>query len=432
MKFTFKDITNKDVYGTAKVLFIFGPYNIFNNIAIDAMRELCKPPRPLVLKSDVPDDFEDEDEQRSETVTISNSVDIATFMQLNSMIGLYGTWFCSIDYTFMTKKQKDWLKQYIKAPSKYARLVVYCHEFRDYATLLRDRIINNSKEVHVIQLSFPYRQALETVVRTLFEQRGVHIEQRAIELFIMRMSNSYDEYEETIDKIIVASVPKDYSDQVAKDWKYTITYDDALNAMKGIENFVLDDFIERLLIPMKSDKTNGKNKIYRMLAALEEEFGAQGLVNKLRYKIDDYIEFRVAINSGKIPIKVRFSVDSAKKALGDDSKIVKYSDYTFRRMANIASQTSLRDWTYMRLILNNTSTWDKSSYERVLYSLINRSVLTESRLNNDIGIDNIMRVTIKDLDTVRFSDKKLLFAKDSTENDEEITRRIDEAIAKSE
>ena len=248
----------------------------------------------------------------------------------------------------------------------------------------------------------------------------------------MRMSNSYDEYEETIDKIIVASVPKDYSDQVAKDWKYTITYDDALNAMKGIENFVLDDFIERLLIPMKSDKTNGKNKIYRMLAALEEEFGAQGLVNKLRYKIDDYIEFRVAINSGKIPIKVRFSVDSAKKALGDDSKIVKYSDYTFRRMANIASQTSLRDWTYMRLILNNTSTWDKSSYERVLYSLINRSVLTESRLNNDIGIDNIMRITIKDLDTVRFSDKKLLFAKDSTENDEEIIRRIDEAIAKSE
>ena len=101
-------------------------------------------------------------------------------------------------------------------------------------------------------------------------------------------------------------------------------------------------------------------------------------------------------------------------------------------MANIASQTSLRDWTYMRLILNNTSTWDKSSYERVLYSLINRSVLTESRLNNDIGIDNIMRVTIKDLDTVRFSDKKLLFAKDSTENDEEIIRRIDEAIAKSE
>ena len=243
MKFTFKDITNKDVYGTAKVLFIFGPYNIFNNIAIDAVRELCKPPRPLVLKSDVPDDFEDEDEQGSETVTISNSVDIATFMQLNSMIGLYGTWFCSVDYTFMTKKQKDWLKQYIKAPSKYARLVVYCHEFRDYATLLRDRIINNSKEVHVIQLSFPYRQALETVVRTLFEQRGVHIEQRAIELFIMRMSNSYDEYEETIDKIIVASVPKDYSDQVAKDWKYTITYDDALNAMKGIENFVLDEFI---------------------------------------------------------------------------------------------------------------------------------------------------------------------------------------------
>ena len=402
MKFTFKDITNKEVYDTAKVLFVVGPYNIFNNIAIDAVKDLCKPSFSYkgyhstgLLKGLDPSELE--------SISISNVVDINTFPHVLSTIGVSGKWFCSVDYTFLTKKQKSWLDGYIKNPADTAKLVVYCHNFKDYRNLLKSKVLINSLNAHILQLSFPYRQALESVVKMLFTQREVNIEQKAIELFIMRMSNSYDSYEETIDKIIVESVPKDTSTAIDPKWKYTITYNDTLSAMKGIENFVLDDFLERLLIPLNSDKTNGKNKIYRMLSALLEEMGPQQLVNKLKYKIDDYIEFRLAINSGIIPVIAKFSVIEAKERLGENSSLSKFSDYTFRRMAKIAGKTSLRDWVYMKMILSTASfKRGQESYEKALYSLINRSVLTESRLNNDIGIENIMTVDLDRLDKIKY------------------------------
>ena len=332
-----------------------------------------------------------------------------TFRQVIDSPSISGKWFCSANYSFMSKKQKEWLKGYMKDPSDNGRLVISCSEYKDYKELLKNKIILNSSFINLIQLSFPYRTILEAVVKNIFESKGVYIEQRAIELFIMRMSSSYDNYEEVIDKILVESVPSDMSGQ-GPNWKYTITYDDTLSAMKGIENFVLDDLLERLLIPLKSDKTNGKNKTYRMLGALLEEMGPQQLVNKLRYKVDDYIEFRLAINRGIIPIRVKFYVEEAKKDLGESNKITKYSDYTFRKMAIIASQTSLRDWTYMRLLLNNIKyRYKPTSYERALYSLTARSVLNVSRLDNDIGIDNILRIGVNELNKIPFSESYLPF-----------------------
>lgn len=417
MKFTFKDITNSELYTSAKILFVTGPYNIFNNIAIDEIRNICKPPKQAPLDKSLLSDFGDTSSLENSsielgTISVSNNIDIDTFMRVINLASMSGKWFTNINYTFMTKKQKDWLNNYMKAPSNNGRLVVYCNEFKDYRLLLRNKLILNSTSVHLIQLSFPYREALEVVTRSLFEQKGVRIEQRAIELFIMRMSNSYDDYEETIDKIVLESVPKETnSEEQDKDWKYTITYDDTLSAMKGIENFILDDFLERLLIPLKSDKTNGRNKIYKMLLALLEEMGPIQLVNKLKFKIEDYIEFRLAINSGIIPIKVRFSVPEAKSRLGEEHKLSKFSDYTFRRMAIIASKTSLKDWTYMKMMIANIQyKYEKASYEKALYSLVNRTVLNNSRLNNDIGVENILSLSEESIDNIPYREDKLLFA----------------------
>ena len=176
-----------------------------------------------------------------------------------------------------------------------------------------------------------------------------------------------------------------------------------------LNNFVIDDFILRLLEPMTSDRTNGKNKIYKMLGSLIDEFGARGLVNVLKSKIDDYIEFRLAINTGIIPIKVRYSVPEAKNRLGEKHKLSRYSDYTFRKMATIASSTSMRDWMYMKMILSNASKMSDTSYEKVLYSIVNRSVLTESRLNNDIGLHNIETISIDNLDSIHYEETNLMF-----------------------
>lgn len=406
MKFTFKDITSTEMYSTARVLFVVGQYSLFNNLAIDAIRDICKPDEEFMNDPSIVAALQDEDEDTEDIMAvINNKVTLDNFMRVHGAMPMMGLWFCSVDYSFMTKKQLSWLDSYIKAPSSYGRLVVFCTEWRKYSSLLKNKIIKNSSFVHLIQLSFPSKYTLQSVISELFLEKGVRIEQRAIELFIMRMSNSYDQYGEVIDKIIAESVPNDVDGTNL----YTITYEDTLNAMKGIENFVIDDFIAKLLDPLKSDKTNGKNKIYRMLGSLLEEFGARQLVNRLKNKIDDYIEFRIAINTGIIPIVVKYSVQEAKNRLGEKHKLSKYSDYTFRKMANIASQTSLRDWMYMKMILGNVSKMSDSSYEKALYSLINRSVLTESRINNDIGISNIATINIDNLDRIAFNERNLMF-----------------------
>lgn len=403
MKFTFKDITNNEIYQSAKVLFVIGQYNIFNNIAIDAMKDICKPSRVEITDDTLLKDFGIEE---SNIVNTLNIVDIDTFSKVIHMASMSGLWFSSINYGFASKKHKDWIMNYIKEPSNNGRLVVYCTEYKDYKSLLRNKLIVNSNYIHMIQLNFPYRNTLETIVKQLFNQKGVNIEQKAIELFIMRMSNSYDDYEEIIDRVVMQSVPmnKD-TGEIDSSWKYTITYENALEALKGVENFVLDDFIDKLLIPMGSDKPNLKNKIFKMWAALNEELGPVQLVNKLKFKIDDYIEFRLAINEGLIPIKVRFSVPEAKQRIGESNRISKFSDYAFRRMAITASRTSLRDWEYMKLILSNAG-YNNESYEKVMYSLINRSILNEYRLNCDINSYNKPYREIDRLSEIRYEDDK--------------------------
>ena len=277
-----------------------------------------------------------------------------------------------------TKKQIEKMEDYMKSPSKYSTLVVYATEFKDYRYYLRDKFIQNSRESHLITLSFPNRKMLVDIVKGLFEQRGLQVEQRAAELFVMRLSNSYDDYQEVIDNIRL------------KRGGNKLTYDEMLEDLKGVENYLLDDFLEKLLIPATNPSPNANKRMYRISNSLIAEFGAQKLVQKLKYKIDDYLEFRLAINKGIIPIKVKYDISEAKKKLGEEHRLYKISDFSFRRMAYVASQTSLNDWLYMRLIVNNASNRGGSEveFERVIYSLINRSNLPDIRLNNDIGLEN--------------------------------------------
>lgn len=397
MKLKFDSLYDNGIYDTAKVLFILGSHNIFNNIAIDTLRSLSKPKEVMSMNTDLLSDFSDGFD--STEVEISNSVNFETFTKVNSIPCATGKWFCSVDYGFLSKKSRDWIKVYIKEPSDYGLLAVYSQDWRDYKELLNNRSIIDNTSVHALQLSFPNRSTLEKVVKELFIQRGLGIEQRAIELFIMRMSNSYDDYEEVIDKIAISIGHKS---------GYTVTYADTISAMKGIENFVLDDFFEKLLVPLKTDKQTGRNKIYKMLWSLMEEFSPIELVRKIRYKVDDYIAFRLAINAGDIPILVKFSVPEAKKKilnrLGEENRLCKFSDYTFRKMANIASMTSIKDWVYIKMMLDSVRyKYDSTSYERVLYSIVNRSVLNEFRLNNDIGIESVTDLEIKGLSGIAYT-----------------------------
>lgn len=401
LKYNFADITNEEIYEDCRVMIVTGPYNIFNNIVIDELKKRTIEDEKVEENEDLLAEF---GVSVSAELKVSNSVDFETFMEVVNMPNVNGKWFCAVDITSIPKKSRELLKKYITNPSINGILVVYSTNFKDYMEFLRNKTINQSKNSHVIQLSFPNRTVLKQLVRQLFEDRNVKIKDKSVELFVMRLSNSYDDYEEVIDEI---SNGREGTE---------LTYEEVAEGLKGIQNFILDDLIYRLLIPVTSNKTTVNKKVYQMMYVLSSEYGPDKLVSKLRYKINDYIEFRVAINSGLIPIKVKYSVDEVKKRLGEESRLSNISDFQFRRMAHIASQTSLKDWVYMRLILNNvTNRYNSESYEKVLYSLVNRSNLGNIRLNNDIGleesinleVDRVNEVVYMEIEDIRklFTDK---------------------------
>lgn len=202
MKYNFSNITEPVIYDSCQVMFVTGPYNIFNNIVIDELKDRSITIAEYEEDTELLAEFGIETEKQSE-IKVSNSVDFQTFMDVVDMPNVNGKWFCSVDLGTMSKKHKEIVKKYITKPSKNGILVVYSNDFRDYREFLRNRALTQSPVSHIIQLSFPNRGILTQIVKQLFEQRGVEVGLKAVELFVMRLSSSYDDYEETIDKLCI-------------------------------------------------------------------------------------------------------------------------------------------------------------------------------------------------------------------------------------
>lgn len=385
------------------VVFITGKYNIFNNLLSDKLRDFCKTGVREILSSELIESFgisvEDE--------VISTKVNLETFMSSVSMPNLDGKWFCSVQLEGLSKKQREWLDKYIKNPSENGILVVSSTDFRSYRPLLKNSTIKNSLNVHLCQLSFPAKPAIYNITRELFEARGIEIKELAIETFVIRMSSAYDDYNMVIDKICNENIPQEYFEAIKsadKDdfEKIEITKDMIISSMHGIENYVFDDLIYALVKNQNTDKIKKGIQVYRIIHILAEEFGYRVLVNKLKAKIDIMIKFRIAIDDGIIPILVNYYVDEAKQRLGKDNKLSEMYDYAFKRYANLASRTSLRDWMYMKLILLNVKGYSEEQYETALYSLASRRSLSELRINNDIGIENSLNADLRYIDSIQY------------------------------
>lgn len=392
MRYTFKDIYNEKMYKDTQVLIITGQYNIFNNIVDDKFRELCKG------KIDIDDNIELMQEfQLSEFNTdgiSSNSLSFMDFLQYVKSPPVTGKWFCSVSYNAMTKKERELLKNYYKNPSKNGVLIIKSFEYIEYKEFIRDRVLANSLVSSIIQLGFPSRSVLSQIVKSLCEQRGSDISSKAIDLFIMRMSSSYDEYEDILDRICL-----DMKGEM-------ITYKDMLEHLKGIENFILEDFLMQLTVPIKSRKIVSNRKIYKMERAMISEFGARKLVSKLKYKIDDILEMRYIINKGIIPINVKYSVKEAKERMGEGNRLAKLSDLAFKKTAYLASKSSLKDWMFIKLMLDSVGVKSKDAeFERVIHMIVNRSVFSENRLMNDIGIIDVLDEQLYSLNSIPYEER---------------------------
>ena len=66
------------------------------------------------------------------------------------------------------------------------------------------------------------------------------------------------------------------------------------------------------------------------------------------------------------------------------------SSFSFKKLAKLASLTSLRDWFYIKMII---SKYDINKItdiqgEQVIHSIIHRGAFSSNRINNDIAILN--------------------------------------------
>lgn len=393
MKYNFSDINYSMMYDTCRVMFVTGAYPMFNNIVVDRLRESCKGEIEGFDEDDMKTFMEEFTMSKHNRNSSNNSMSFNEFMSVVKVPPVTGKWFCSTDYKFLTKKQRDTLSRYYKKPIEHGVLVVNITEWKDYREYLKNRYITQNKNTHIIQLSFPSRDILKDLVSKRFKDRGITVAEQAVELFVMRMSRAYDDYQDTIDGIC---------NKIGE--KGNIAYPDMVEHLKGVENYILDDFISELMNPMKSKKVVKRRRIYKMLNALMSDIGARAIVNKIKYKLDDLIEMRIQINNGNIPVMVRYNVEKIKGRLDEENRLNKLSDYSFKRYAYIASKTSLKDWYYMKLILSNLkNSWSEEENERVLLSLVHRYVMSTDRLMNNIGVKNTLKESLVELNGVFYN-----------------------------
>lgn len=377
MKYVFNDILSEELYKAGLCVFVTGPYSIFNNIVADKFKGMAQSKEEMFIDDDLMAEFGIKD---TDFAKVNTSVDIDTFRDVVGSANIHGKWYCKVAWDNLTKKQREYVQEYMKFPNANGYLIVVIEKYADYRFFLKSRLLANSKETHLIQLSFPNRKVLVELVAEMFRMQGAKVTEEAAELFVMRMSTAYDDYGNIITKVL------EYNKDKVIDRKVMEV------GLKGVENFVIDDFIEQLLKPLSGSDIQKNRKIYKMYGALVKEMGADGVLTKIKYKVDELIEFRRAINNGIIPIQVRFSVEEAKQRLGEESKLYKVPDFRFRKMAYIASQTSLKDWFYMQTLLSQVGgkygrLRDTQEYERILYTLVHRTVLNEHRIKKGIGME---------------------------------------------
>ena len=271
-------------------------------------------------------------------------------------------------------------------------------DFRTYKYISRNNALKGSKTAHFIELSFPRRDILESIIRDSFEKRNVKVNDKAIQLFILRMSNAYNDYNIVIDKIADYYKGK------------TIGFDEMQDGLKGIDNYVLDDFLSELTKGVGCNKLIGRRKIYKMYKSLLDSLSAKDFVSRLKNKVDNMVELRILINEGKIPVLVRYNAKEIQDKLDDESRLKTMSTYSFRKYAYIASKTSLEDWFYMQMILNgnyrlmNKLNKSEDDYNHILLTLIHRNTLNPDRLMNSIGVKSILDESLSELNAVLYDE----------------------------
>lgn len=399
MKYKFNDILTTEVYENTRIMFVFGKYNLFNNMVADELKSICTESQvigSIPIDSTLSEEFGFDKDDNAEDSAGGTSVDFNTFMDVIGVQSINGKWFCKVELDTLKGKQLDKLKKYMKEPSDNGILVINSTDWMIYKDWLRNRIIAGSNSVNCFELTFPNRDTLKEFIKLLFEDQGLEIESSGAEYFMLKMNQSYDEYMDVINDIRLRHEGSELSTIELK--KY----------MRGIQHYVLDNFVNALTKPVSSEKTNSK-KILRIMSTLEEEMGAKNLVYRTDKIVQECIQYRMLINAGIVPIGINYFYGEVIDLLGGkDGPYGKVKEFTFRKKAALASKTSLKDWELMHMILekplkNVMDSDDVQEFKckKALFEVCTRSVLTESRIKNIIGTENVLADQVKFVDDIK-------------------------------
>lgn len=415
MKYTFNDILNQEIYDNTYVLFVFGKYPWFNNMVIDTMKSCSVEEQDEFENSEYTDEFGFTNTRTDFGAT--TSVDFDTFIEVVNVANINGKWICKCDYAMFNTKQKEKLLAYIKDPSDNGVLIVECIDWFKYKDMLNNKILKMSNRVNLFEMSFPNKNILKTIVNQAFYEKGLSLDNGAIDLFLMKMGRAYDKFEETINLVVdihenrIEEIKNQTGNSMAV--SSDITSKELKVYMRNIQYFDIDDFVEELVNPNFSPKM-GNKKIIKMMVHLIEENGAKSLLYRTIKLVDEYIEYRLLINTGYIPIGINYFYTDVMNGLPEDLKkeYEKKSEWKFRKQAEIASMTSLRDWEYMKIILNKplenmriSESEMEAKCKRALYDVCMRKAFTEDRLNNIIGVDNILQKSMLPIDRIIYKEE---------------------------
>lgn len=375
----FKDIESEDLYEEVCVMFICGDKTLFNNIVGDKCAKLCTN-SSSELSSELKNEFgwsSNEDEETKESKKNINRVEIEQFMDVCYTPSLAGRWYCRVQMQELNEKAITWIKKYIKSPSSNALLVIEGTEYKQYKSWLTNKQLEYSRKANLIQLSFPTRKELISIITNMFSLRHVIVDKGAVELFMYRMGGRYDIYDQTIDEIVAKG--KDKKEHKVENWNESIMKE----RLGKIQHYSIDMVVSELLKERHSKKPSAQVKVIKILKYLIDEHGSKEVLNKVKYEVADLIKFRLWINEGKIPVNFRYPVEEVKNRLDKNMNVI-----SFRIKANEASKFDLKDLVFISTII---STLNRQP-ERCLYIIAMRYSLNQDRLLNALGIQNTLNL----------------------------------------
>ncbi|MEM4385788.1 MAG: hypothetical protein QXD03_04500 [Candidatus Anstonellales archaeon] len=343
----------QSILESANVLFISSRYDVINKYIIDKVKTYYR--REERVDIELLGEFGVGGDSVESGYVI---VDFDRFMSVFNTPSVSGKWLCIVGVDTLTKKQVELLDNYMKKTSSNGLLVLYMDYNRKY---MNNNLIKNSKVIHLLNLRYLNKSFLMEYVRDKFIESGVDVSKAGLELFVYKLGNDINNYDN-----IIADIANKYNG-------YVIGYNEIKESLKGVNTYVIDDFVEKLFSVNVGDKIDRRKVIYKVLGDLLSDMKASEVVGSLRDVIDLLIEIRVLMNKGVIPVGIKFSMREVRGKILEGSKLHSLSDYRLKELIYMASKITLNELLNVRIILDrNNLVYNEVGCKRILYSVIHR------------------------------------------------------------